>query len=489
MKLSSLLQPWAPALSQDCEIAGIQNDSRQVKPGDLFIAYPGAVADGRHYLSFASEQGAAAIVYEPGHFPENARLPSHIPCIPMANLASQLAPLASRFYGKPSQALSVMGVTGTNGKTTIAYQLAQAHQLLGRKSAYIGTLGQGVLPQLSPLHNTTPDALCLQHLFHDYQQQHIQHICMEVSSHALSEHRVDEIAFQEAIYTNLSHEHLDYHQTMASYAQAKAALFATSSLQWVILNGDDDYVQTMAQSVPKTTQQFKYGIQEKADVRAHDCKLYIHGSQFTVESFWGRQELLIPSLGLFNIYNSLAVYTSLLANGYPISDVVAIMSLLSASPGRMEVVAEKPYVIVDYAHTPDALDNVLKTLLELKSTPHAKIWVVFGCGGDRDKTKRPVMGRIASERADTLILTNDNPRHEDPNSIIRDIQAGIPSGTKMTTLLDRHTAIEFALQSAAAEDIVLVAGKGHENYQIIGDQRLSFSDQAVVRQVLKGRII
>ena len=484
MKLSSLLQPWVPTLSQDCEIVGIQNDSRQVKRGELFLAYPGAVTDGRQYLISASEHGAAAIVYEPAQFPDHVILPNDIPCIPMAHLASQLAVLASRFYAQPSHALSVAGVTGTNGKTTIAYQLAQAHQLLGQKSAYIGTLGQGRLPQLSPLHNTTPDALCLQRLFNDYRQQGIQQICMEVSSHALSEHRVDEIAFKEAIYTNLSHEHLDYHQTMASYAKAKASLFSKSSLQWVILNQDDDYVQTMAHAVPNTVQQFSYGLREKADVRAYNCKLYIHGSQFTVDSPWGRQELLIPSLGVFNIYNSLAVYTSLLANGYPIADVVAIMSLLSASPGRMEVVAQKPYVIVDYAHTPDALDNVLKTVLQLKSTPHAKIWVVFGCGGDRDKTKRPVMGRIASAAADQLILTNDNPRHEDPNSIVRDIQAGIPKGTPKMTILDRHTAIEYALQSAAEEDIVLIAGKGHEDYQIIGDERLFFSDQAEVRQIL-----
>ncbi|PJD90687.1 MAG: UDP-N-acetylmuramoyl-L-alanyl-D-glutamate--2,6-diaminopimelate ligase [Legionella sp.] len=484
MKLSYLLQPWAPLLSQDCEIMGIQNDSRHVKPGDLFIAYPGAVTDGRHYLSSASEQGACAIVYEPNQWPEHVVLPHSIPCHPIENLASQLAALASRFYAEPSQSLSVMGVTGTNGKTTIAYQLAQAHHLLGRPSAYIGTLGEGCLPDLTPLNNTTPDALCLQRLFSEYQHKGLQQVCMEVSSHALSEHRVDEIMFREAIYTNLSHEHLDYHETMASYANAKALLFGKSSLQWVILNQDDDHVQTMADAVPKTVQQFRYGLHHTSDVRASDCKLYIHGSQFLVDSPWGQQELRIPSLGLFNIYNSLAVYTSLLANGYSMTDVVAIMAKLHASPGRMEVVSQKPYVIVDYAHTPAALENVLKTVVQLKSHQHSKIWVVFGCGGDRDKTKRPLMGRIAGELAQELVLTNDNPRHEDPQTIIQDIQTGISAGTKVTVLLDRHTAIQFALQSADQEDIVVIAGKGHENYQIIGSERLVFSDQTEVRRVL-----
>ena len=484
MQLSSLLQPWCDCPVQNCIVLDMQNDSRNVKTGDLFVAYPGAVSDGRQFLAQAVALGAVAIVYEPKRLPTSMVLPSQIPCIPIPDLAKQLAALATRFYAGSEESLWVTGVTGTNGKTTIAYQLTQAHQLLGRKAAYIGTIGQGEIRHLQPQINTTPDALCLQRLLADYRNQHIQNVCMEVSSHALSEHRVDHIAFREAIYTNLSHEHLDYHQTMASYAKAKAVLFSKTTLQWVLLNQDDTYVSQMAAVVPSSVQVLRYGIEQPADIRGQDCRLFIHGSEFTVTSPWGTQTVSIPSLGAFNIYNSLAVYGSLLAHGYSVADTVKVMGQLTASPGRMEIVAHQPYVIVDYAHTPAALDNVLKTLLCLKADKTSKIWVVFGCGGDRDKTKRPLMGKVVSEQAERVILTSDNPRHEDPDSIIQDIIVGIPTNADVTTIVDRREAIQYALQYASKNDIVLIAGKGHEDYQIVGDKRTVFSDQAEVRQYL-----
>ncbi|MCR9191600.1 MAG: UDP-N-acetylmuramoyl-L-alanyl-D-glutamate--2,6-diaminopimelate ligase [Gammaproteobacteria bacterium] len=487
MKLSELIQPWVSDINGDCAVSGLQNDSRQINAGDVFIAYPGAVADGRAHIADAIAKGAVAIIYDPKDIPVAAVLPTHVPCVPLENLARQpLAALASRFYGYPSEALNVTAVTGTNGKTTIAYQLAQAHQSLGHAAAYIGTLGQGKAQDLQPLINTTPDALCLQRLFADYQQQGIQQLCMEVSSHALSEHRVDEISFNEAIYTNLSYEHLDYHGTMDAYAEAKALLFAKLSLSWVILNQDDDYVAHMIAAVPKSVRQITYGLNNEADVRASNYQLHLHGSQFMVDSPWGQQELQIPSLGLFNIYNSLAVYSSLLTHGYSIDAVVAVMATLQPSPGRMEIVAQQPCVIVDFAHTPAALENALQALGRLQSASQSKVWVVFGCGGDRDKTKRPIMGRIASDYAAEIILTSDNPRHEDPEAILQDIAAGIPAGKAVTTMVDRRSAIQHALGAAGPNDIVLIAGKGHEAYQIIGDQRSEFSDQAEVRQLLRG---
>lgn len=483
MNLPELLQPWIPDGVPNVKIVGMKNDSRQVQAQDLFIAYLGAVSDGRKYIAQAVSRGAAAIVYDPQNLPLDVHLPAHIPCLPIPNLASQLAKLASRFYDSPSKKLDIMGVTGTNGKTTIAYQLTQAHQLLGKKAAYIGTLGQGLLGHFQPLPNTTPDALCLQHLLSTYLQQGIQQICMEVSSHALSTQRVDEINFQEAIYTNLSHEHLDYHKTMAEYAKAKAILFAKPGLEWIILNQDDEYVVNMAASANANVQKFTYGIQNKAEIRGRDCQLFLHGSTYQIESPWGNRLIQIPSLGLFNIYNSLAVFTSLLAHGYDLDAVVAVMANLQSSPGRMEIVSHQPYVIVDYAHTPAALENVLKTIVNLKQDQN-KVWVVFGCGGDRDKTKRPLMGKLAAEYGSEVILTNDNPRHEDPQAIIQDIKTGLSKTAAVNTILDRSAAIQFALNAAGKEDIVLIAGKGHENYQIIGDQRLHFSDQEEVRKVL-----
>lgn len=484
MELTHWLQPWWQGPLPHLFVTGLQNDSRRVVAGDVFIAYPGTITDGRQYCNQALEQGAIAIVYEPRRLPTSIVLPTQIPCIPIPDLAKQLAALAARFYKNPSESVWVSGITGTNGKTTIAYQLAQAHQLLGRKSAYIGTLGQGAIRHLEPQINTTPDALCLQRLLHHYVQQNVHHVCMEVSSIALTEHRVDQIAFREAIYTNLSHEHLDYHHSMGQYAKAKASLFAKSSLQWAILNQDDDFVEQMAAALQPGVRKITYGMLKAADVMANNLQLRLDGSEFSVSSPWGTETIRIPSLGKFNIYNSLAVYSSLLAHGYAMTDVLQVMGQLTASPGRMEIVAQKPYVIVDYAHTPAALDNVLKTLVYLKTNPSSKICVVFGCGGDRDKTKRPLMGQVVSDYAEKVILTSDNPRNEDPDAILQDIIVGIPTNKDVTTIVDRREAIQYALQSAEQHDIILIAGKGHEDYQIMGDKRTAFSDQQEVRAFL-----
>ncbi len=481
MRLFSLLAPFLEVMPQgdDLEISGLKNDSRQVVRGDLFIAYPGAVTDGRQYIEQAIEAGAIAIVYEPQGYSPRAKDAANIPLIALSNLNEHLAAIASRFYNDPSKKLYITGVTGTNGKTTIAYQLAQAYALLGHRASYVGTLGYGEVQSLKPLLNTTPDALCLQTLLQDNVAAGIQYSCMEVSSHALSLGRVDDIDFTQAIYTNLSLDHLDFHQTMDAYALAKAALFSKPTLQAAIINQDDSHSELMQQQVPSTCRTLLYGLDDKADVRALSWTFSLSGSSVDVVSPWGKHTLHLQSLGRFNIYNSLAVFASLMVSEVASVEVVsAVMSQLKPSPGRMEIVAQKPCVIVDYAHTPDALENVLLTLVELKPR---QLWVVFGCGGDRDRTKRPIMGRIASQYADAVVLTNDNPRSEEPELILQEIRQGMPIDYPAQIIPDRREAIHYALSHAGEQDIILIAGKGHEDYQIIGRQKFAFSDQDIVK--------
>ncbi|GGI79757.1 UDP-N-acetylmuramoyl-L-alanyl-D-glutamate--2,6-diaminopimelate ligase [Legionella impletisoli] len=482
MKLSTLLSPFIDPISKDSEVKGIHNDSRQIKPGDLFLAYPGAATDGRLYIKKAIESGASAVIYEPIGLPEQVIPETTIPCIPLSGVDKKLAAIATRFYDDPSKSITVTGVTGTNGKTTVAYLLAQAYQLLGQEARYIGTLGEGEINELHPLVNTTPDGLFLQKLFHEYRTSPVRQVCMEVSSHALSLNRVDYIDFNQAIYTNLSHEHLDFHKTLEAYAEAKSKLFVMPSLKSVILNQDDSFCERMASNLPPSCRKFTYGIHGYADVKVTQWELSMTGSEFEIESPWGRHHLQISTLGLFNIYNNLAVFSALLANDCSVEEVVLLLSKLKAAPGRMEVVAKEPCVIVDYAHTPDALENVLQALNKLKK---ANIITVFGCGGERDKAKRPMMGRIASEYSDLVIITSDNPRSEEPMSIIEGIAVGIDKDTTAIKIPLREEAIQKAISIANRDDIILIAGKGHETYQQIGNQRLVFSDQAVVQKIMK----
>lgn len=485
MELTQLLKPWFKQEIKSCDFKDIKNDSRQIQAGDLFIAYPGAVSDGRLYIEKAVKAGAAAIVYEPNNLPAAFKLPDSLPCIPIAQLAEQLAPIAKRFYQDPSKTLKVCGITGTNGKTTIAYQLAQAHELLGQASAYIGTIGQGNVNQLKPLENTTPDALCLQRLLAQYRDQGLKQVCMEVSSHALSQNRVDGIEFNQALFTNLTLDHLDYHHTMQAYGEAKAMLFAREELEWAIINQDDEYQQLISGAIKPSVKKITYGMRQACDVKAVKWHIDLTGTAIEVQSPWGMHHIKIKALGQFNIYNSLAVFSSLMAIGYSADRVVEVMSQLKAAPGRMEIVSSAPYVLVDYAHTPDALENVLTTLNELKQ---GQLWVVFGCGGDRDKTKRPVMGKAASLYADKIVITSDNPRSEDPVAIVDEIANGIPATISVTKLINREDAIAHALSSAGKNDIILIAGKGHEAYQQIGSEKFAFSDQDVVRHLASSRI-
>jgi UDP-N-acetylmuramoyl-L-alanyl-D-glutamate--2,6-diaminopimelate ligase len=482
MLLSTLLAPFTNDVIPDIKITGIQNDSRLVESGHIFLAYPGALVDGRQYMMDALMRGAIAIVYEPEGL-DNALLPTNITTIPLKKIPQLLSAIASRYYNYPSKVLSVSGVTGTNGKTTIAYQLAQAYQALGAESRYIGTLGEGPYEQLRHLPNTTPDGLLIQKTLYRYCQEGVQQVAMEVSSHALTLGRVEDVAFSQAIYTNLSHDHLDFHHNMDEYANAKAKLFQFQKLKSAIINLDDKYASLMAKQIQAPNcDVYRYGMSDKSDIYAYDVHVTMRGTSLKIQSPWGQSEIFLKALGQFNVYNGLAVFASLMAKGYPLSSVERVISSLRAAPGRMDLVSEEPVILVDFAHTPDALENVLSTLIPLKQ---GKLMVVFGCGGDRDKEKRPLMGRVAEKYADKIYITSDNPRHEDPNSILNEIEAGISDKSKLKRIENREDAISQAIEQCTQDDILVIAGKGHEQYQQIGDKKWPFSDKAIAKKYLK----
>ena len=472
MKLSALLAPWI-CVNDDCDITGIAQDSRKIRPGDLFLAYPGRISDGRTFIDAVLHQGAAAVLYEPSNWPTL----NHPHCFPLPEVMQLGGEITSRFFDDPSQHMDVIGVTGTNGKTTIAYLLAQAYTRLTQPAVYMGTLGVGPVGAIEAMGQTTPDAISLQSFLAQAYNEGAKAMCMEVSSHALIQGRVNGVKFKGAIFTNLTHDHLDYHQTMTAYAEAKSRLFSRPELSYAVVNQDDAYAELMKKNVPSTCALYTYGLSHQSDVYATEIELHRHGSLFKLHSPWGVHLIQMKLIGAFNVYNALAVLTALAAAGFDIKDIVAKMCELDASPGRMEIVHEHPCVVVDYAHTPDALEKTLKTLQQLKTK---KLYVVFGCGGDRDKTKRPVMGEVASRYADHMVITSDNPRTEDPSEIIKEIQAGIFQQASVTRVLDRKEAILSVLNRASQEDIVLIAGKGHEDYQQIGQHRYPFSDQAIV---------
>ena len=480
MQLDNLLKSLGLSTDINEFVTGLQRDSRLIMPGEVFIALPGPRFDGRSHILQALDAGAIMVLYEPHGCEVNCVFSER--CLPVPGLADLVSDLASTFYGNPSHFVPVVGVTGTNGKTTIAHQLTQANVLLGRRAVYIGTLGIGDIKSLTASANTTPDALCLQRVLSECKNSGIEQVCMEVSSHGLAEKRVANIEFEQAIYTNLTHDHLDYHGNIADYAAAKKQLFLTPSLKSAIINYDDPYAIQMIAALPAGCQLLTYGLRYGCDLQATNIEYSISGTSFDVVSVFGNVRLRTTGVGKFNVYNSLAVFASLLAQGHNINAVSQVMTKLQSCPGRMELVMQTPCVVVDYAHTPDALENVLQTLRQFKLAKSSnKIWVVFGCGGDRDRSKRPIMGQIASKYADVVVITSDNPRKESPNEIIDAIAVGVIPESNVMKILDRAEAISTVLKLASKNDIILISGKGHESYQEIGTLRIFFSDQAVVR--------
>jgi len=478
MRLSELLAGHVDAAPlQDPVIHGLTLDSRAVEPGFLFLAVPGARADGRRFISGALARGAVAVVYEA----EGAEPDTHgVIAIGLPNLRERIGSLADRFYGSPSRKLKVIGVTGTNGKTTTTQLLAQALDRANRRCGLIGTLGSGFPGALDPSLHTTPDAVSVQRLLAGFVQAGATAVCMEVSSHALDQARVAGVAFDIAVFTNLTRDHLDYHGDMDRYAAAKARLFDFPHLEAAVINADDRFGQALIERTRDRIPVIGFGL-ERGEVRAPAVTPSTDGLAMQVGTPHGEVEIKSPLLGRFNASNLLAVLAVLLAIDMPLAEAAQAVSRAQPVAGRMERFGggNRPLVVVDYAHTPDALDKVLAALRE---HTRGKLVCVFGCGGDRDRGKRPLMGAIAERLADVVILTNDNPRHEDPQAILAEIAAGMR--TTPTVVPDRTQAIGAALAESRAGDIVLVAGKGHEDYQQIGDRRLPYSDRETVQKLL-----
>jgi UDP-N-acetylmuramoyl-L-alanyl-D-glutamate--2,6-diaminopimelate ligase len=460
-------------------IAGITSDSRMVQKNYLFVAYPGHAGDGRDYISDAIKRGAVAVVWDDEDFTWNPAWDVKNVAIP--HLRLQAGHIASQFYKKPSSKLWNVGVTGTNGKTSVSHWIAQAFTYLSRKSAVVGTLGNGFLGALSPTHNTTPGPIELQRLLAGILEDDGDVVAMEVSSHALDQGRVNGVDFDVAVFTNLSRDHLDYHKNMRDYQNAKRQLFDWPSLKACVINQDDSFGKKMVSELNVMGRYVvTYGI-KAGQVRA--TKLVMEDTFFTshIKTPYGNADVKIPLIGEFNVYNVLAVLSTLLVSQVPLDEAILALTQLTPVTGRMQMFGggPLPLVVVDYAHTPDALEKVLTTLkLQAKS----KLVCVFGCGGDRDPGKRAQMGKVASTLADAVVVTSDNPRSESPERIIMEITKGMED--RYLVEIDREKAIEIAILSAKPNDIVLVAGKGHEDYQEVAGVKHFFSDAQQVQTAL-----
>ena len=449
-------------------------DSRSIAQGDVFVAIPGARMDGRDYMHAAASLGAAVILREPSGAAADTLT---IPVLDVPHLRAHLGNIADAFYGNPSAQVRVYGVTGTNGKTSIVNWLAQAYTLLGQPCAAIGTLGVSLGEQSWSTDNTTPDAASVHTILRDLKVAGAQAVAMEVSSHALELGRVAGVRFATAIFTNLTQDHLDFHGTMEAYGAAKAKLFSDYPVQRRIVNADDAFgAGLIVRGLPNT---LSYGL-DHGDVRAEVISVSSNGMQLTLHYAEKKASVRTALIGRFNAANLMAVAATLLAENIAIDAVASALEKLTAAPGRMQRVgtesaADLPSVYVDYAHTPDALANALDTVRETKPQSLA---VVFGCGGDRDRSKRPIMGKIAADRADRVYVTSDNPRSESPERIVAEIVNGFAAMPARKHIVLRREAIHAAITEASANDAVLIAGKGHENYQEIAGVRHPFSDVA-----------
>lgn len=471
----------------------LANDSRTVQPGDVFLAYPGHHVDGRAFMQDAVVRGAAALICERNEKvgagdTAPAETSWGVPCIEVQGLAAQAGELAHRVYGCPSEKLWLAGVTGTNGKTSVSQWLLQALTHLGQRCAVIGTLGNGFSGALRETGFTTPDALAVHAALSDFVRDGATACSMEVSSIGLAEDRVEGVRFDVAIFTNLTRDHLDYHGTMASYGAAKAQLFGTPGLKVAVLNLDDPFALSLAELVSAEVRTLGYTLEpspagtEKVDavLRAEQLHMSATGLNFTVQG----QAFSVPVVGRFNASNLMAVIATLVARGEPLADIARALQHLQPPAGRMQPVGGdgEPLVIVDYAHTPDALEKVLTVLRELATARRGQLVCVFGCGGERDAGKRPAMGAAAERLADRVIVTSDNPRHENAEAIIHDILAGMTHPPTVET--KREDAIASAIGQAHVHDVILLAGKGHETYQEIAGVRYPFDDVTAAKSAL-----
>lgn len=475
-------------------VTNLVTDSRAVRPGDTFVACPGERLDGRQFIAQAIAQGANAVIWESQNFTWDERW--NVPNLPVSDLRHKAGWLADTIQGKPSETMRVIGITGTNGKTSTSHWIAQALTEAGSRCALIGTLGNGFAENLQPSANTTPDAIRVHGLFAEYLKQGAAAVAMEVSSHALAQGRVNGVRFDVALLTNLSRDHLDYHGDMDSYAASKRKLFDWESLKHVVLNLDDEFGANLAEELSGgPAEVIGYGLSDAAlelaerlgirMVYGRMVTMSARGMSLSVHSSWGGAQLHSQLLGRFNAENLLGVLAVLLVSEVKLDAAVQSLSSVPPVTGRMQRLGsvEQPTVVVDYAHTPDALEKVLLTLREVQGEG-AKLHCVFGCGGDRDRGKRAMMGRVAEKFADHCIITSDNPRNEDPQQIIAEIIGGM-SASNHEVVAERSAAIALAITRAHRQDTVLVAGKGHENYQEIAGVRHPFSDAACAEQALQ----
>lgn len=478
-------------------VAGVTNDSRQAKAGTVFVALGGSRTDGHQFLGNAASSGALALVIESDR-KAGLQLPPGAVVISVPSSWKALAELSAALHSFPGKQLRMVGVTGTNGKTTVTHLIEQMLEDQNRKVGLIGTLGRKSSAKASGKEgyestgHTTPMATELHEILAEMRDDGNEIVVMEVSSHALEQHRVHGCDFEVAVLTNVTQDHLDYHKTMEQYWKAKAILFkdldmSSGKKRSAVINLDSDYADEFVKACPQGVTLYTYSIKSPdANVRIENPNYSIAGSSFTVITPVGKAEVKLKLGGQFSVYNALAAIASGLALEIPLEDCVKSIERVPGIRGRFEVVAEKPYVIVDYAHTPDGLENVLNAA-RVVTPKDARLIAVFGCGGDRDATKRPKMGRIAERLADLVVITSDNPRTEDPQQIITDIISGIQrfDSARMVVDADRRQAIHAAIDMAKADDIIVVAGKGHEDYQILGDRTIHFDDREVVQDYVK----
>lgn len=481
--------------ADDCVVSGLTLNSKTATAGDVFFALAGHKQHGLLYAAEAIQRGVNAVVWEADNRQTDVvmleSLSKDVPLIPVVNLKQQLGLIAERFFNEPSRQLYMIGITGTNGKTSCSHYLAQVLNA-DAKTGVIGTLGNGLVNQLKDATHTTPDAISLHRLLSELKAQQAQNVVMEVSSHGLSQGRVAGIAFDMAVFTNLSRDHLDYHGDMTSYGDAKKLLFEMPSLKTAIINVDDAFGREITDALQGKVDMVRYGVatQHEVEVRASRIRVDKAGLHFDVITPWGSGIVSSGLLGRFNVSNLLAVLSALLSKGIRFEDALLRISKLTNVPGRMQRIRHDrraAMLVVDYAHTPDALANALQSLRgHIKQK--GNLWCVFGCGGDRDQGKRPLMGEVAEQWSDHVIITDDNPRTEAASHIVSQILDGILKQQAVTVIHNRKDAIEYAINHADENDVVLVAGKGHEAYQIIGQEYLPYEgDAAVIERFLAAK--
>lgn len=490
MKLAELIKPLVLKQTSgdlNMEIQGLQMDSRAVKPGDLFIATKGFTVDGHDFIDQAIANGAVALLVE-------RPVAENVPTVLVSDTRRAMAVIAAHFYHYPTKELKVIGVTGTNGKTTTTHLIGQILQDVGQPAGVIGTIGMKVKDRTYPVNNTTPEMIDLQKGFRMMREEGLDYAVIEVSSHALDLGRTRGIEFHIAVFTNLTQDHLDYHQTMDKYRQAKGQLFSQlgnhyqpdyGKSQIAVLNADDpatDYYQRLTPAQVVT-----YGIKQSADVRAEAIEISSTGTSFRLHTFQGSIDVQLQLVGMFNVYNALAATAVALIEGIPLAKIKESLENITGVDGRFELVsADMPFMtLVDYAHTPDSLENVL---LSIREFAKEKVICVVGCGGDRDRGKRPQMARIAEKYSDLTVITSDNPRSEQPEQIIEDMIQGLQED-HYAVYVDRKEAIEYAISQAEPGDVVLIAGKGHETYQEIQGVRYEFDDRKVARLAMDRRSV